>query len=87
MTTVTVQEAGVHFQKLIEQVEKGEIVEITRDGRPVATISSAPAPKPERDPEAIKKAIDEWIAYRDEHNITLGSDITIRELMEEGRKY
>jgi hypothetical protein len=35
---------------------------------------------------AAAAAIDEWERYRDEHNVTLGGGITIRELIEEGRE-
>jgi hypothetical protein len=36
--------------------------------------------------EDAAAAIEEWRRYRREHNITLGEGITIRELIEEGRK-
>ena len=86
MTTVTDKEAESHFREMLGKVEHGETVEITRDGRTVAKLIAAEEQKPKRDPEAIKKAIDEWIAYRDSRNITLGG-LSIRELIEEGRKY
>lgn len=80
---MTVDEAATHFEELLERVENGESIEITRDGQPVAQVSVAPKPEPKRDPEAIRKAIDEWERYRAEHNITLGG-LSIRELIEEG---
>ena len=42
-------------------------------------------PMPDKRRPDVGKAIDEWRAYRREHNITLGEGLTIREMIEEGR--
>jgi len=45
MVTVSVAEAKVHLSELINRVESGEQIVITRHGRPVAHLSAAVAPK------------------------------------------
>jgi prevent-host-death family protein len=85
MTTVTEKEAETRFQEMLDKAEHGETVEITRDGRPVAKLVAADGPRPKRNPEAIKRAIDEWIAYRNERQTSLG-DLTVREAIDEGRR-
>jgi prevent-host-death family protein len=82
MKTVGAYEAKTHLSRLLDEVAAGETIVITRHGTPVAQLVPA-ADKP-RDAGA---AIDAWLAYRAEHNITLGPDLTIRDLIEEGRRY
>jgi prevent-host-death family protein len=45
MTTVTLVEAKANLSKLIDRVEAGEAVVITRHGRPVANLSPVVRPK------------------------------------------
>jgi prevent-host-death family protein len=45
MVTVTLVEAKTQLSKLLDKVEAGEQVVITRHGRPVANLSPAVAPK------------------------------------------
>jgi len=49
MATVTVAAAKAHLSELLDRVEKGEEVVITRRGKPVARVSRA---------EATRKPID-----------------------------
>jgi antitoxin (DNA-binding transcriptional repressor) of toxin-antitoxin stability system len=86
MTTMTAREAELNFEELLEQVENGETVDITRDGRGIARVSTLTDAQSERDQVKIKQAVDDWLAYRKEHNITLGG-LSIRELIDDGRKY
>jgi prevent-host-death family protein len=74
-------EARAMFDDLLAEVENGAAVEITRHGVPVARI----VPIADHDFEKAAAAIGEWERYRDEHNLTLGEGVTIRELIEEGR--
>lgn len=81
MRTVGASEAKTHFSALLAEVAAGTTVEITKHGTPVARLV------PNRNDFAdAAAAIDEWKRYRDEHHVTLGGDITIRELIEDGRK-
>ncbi len=77
-------DAKARFSEMLERAEKGESLTITRHGKAVARIV------PVVDEEAIaqrRAAVEGWIKYRDEHDITLGPDLTIKQLINEGRKY
>ena len=45
MVTVTLVEAKAHLSELLDKVESGEEVVITRHGRPVARMSALPQSK------------------------------------------
>jgi prevent-host-death family protein len=79
--SVGAYEAKTRFSELLADVANGETVVVTKHGVPVAHI--VPVRKGFAEAAA---AIDEWERYRDEHNVTLGGGITIRELIEEGRE-
>ncbi len=73
-------EARAHLSRLLARVARGERITITRQGVPVAML--VPIEKRETlDHEAAVEAIR---AFAKEH--TLGG-VSIRELIEEGRKY
>ena len=80
MKSIGAYEAKVHWSRLLDDVEQGESVEITRRGRPIARLISIP----EHDPSDAERAAREWIAYREKRGTSLG-DATVRELIEEGR--
>ena len=81
MREIQASEAKAHLPRLLDEVAAGETIEITKHGKPVARLVPLPgAEKPD-----VGKAIDEWRAYRREHNITLGPGMTIKEMIEEGR--
>lgn len=82
MRTVSAFEPKTHLSRLLDEVAQGETITTTKHGVPVAVL--APAPGAQRPDVA---AIEDWRRYREEHNITLGDDVTIRELIEEGRRY
>jgi prevent-host-death family protein len=81
MKTVGAYEAKTRFSELLAEVANGETVVVTKHGVAVARLVPV-----RNDFAAAAAAIDEWERYRDEHNVTLGGDITIRELIEEGRE-
>lgn len=80
MVTVGMYEAKTHFSELIDRVSKGERVEVTRHGVPVAVISS-PSDAERVDVHEVLARLREFRKGR-----TLG-DTTFRELIEEGRRY
>ncbi len=80
MRTVGAKEAKTHLSELLAEVAAGATVELTKYGSPVARLV------PIRHDFVSAAAIDEWKRYRDEHNVTLGGGITIRELIEDGRE-
>ncbi|MBM3502352.1 MAG: type II toxin-antitoxin system prevent-host-death family antitoxin [Alphaproteobacteria bacterium] len=78
-STVGVFEAKTHLSALLERVEKGERFVITRHGQPVAELRSPKAETPTSFEETKR-----WIEnFRATH--TLG-DVSIRELVDEGRR-
>ena len=52
MSTVTLEEAQAHLPQLIERLQPGEEIVITRDQKPVATVRAAP-PLEERRAAAV----------------------------------
>ena len=81
MRTIEAEEARAQFDALLAAAEHGESIVVTVQGIPVARI----VPVEQRYKDAAA-AIEAWKRYREEHNITLGGDITIRELIEDGRE-
>jgi prevent-host-death family protein len=82
LKTVGAFQAKTQLSQLLDQVEKGEVVTITRHGRPVAVLAPVTPARSER-------TGDEWLAAtkRLRKGITLGGKTTIRRLIDEGRKY
>lgn len=79
MKEVGIYDAKTQLARLISEVERGESVTITRHGKPVAQLVPV-----RRDRRRVAEAIKAMKEFRKCH--TLG-DITIRELIDEGRKY
>lgn len=79
MKTVEAHEAKTHLAQLLEDVERGEEVTITRDGRPVARLVAAP-PKTKTPDELMD-------AFREFRKGNRLAGVTIRELIDEGRRY
>lgn len=86
MAIVTSEEAAAQLDELLDQVEHGETVTITRDGRRVATLTALRKDTQAKtfDPDESERAARAWIEYRDRRKTSLG-DMTIREAIEEGR--
>jgi prevent-host-death family protein len=58
--TIQASEAKTHFLRILDRVERGETVVISRHGRPIARIS----PEPEIDGERVRQAIEGMKALR-----------------------
>ncbi len=80
MRTVGSYEARIHWGALLDRVAKGEEITITRYGVPVARLVPA-RPAVQRD---VREAIEELKAFRKGRTL---APYTIRELIEEGRRY
>ncbi len=80
MKTVGAFQAKTQLSQLLDQVEKGETVTITRHGKPVAVLAPITSGR--------KKTGEEWLAEvkRIRKGITLGGTVTIRQLIDEGRR-
>lgn len=58
MRSVSVAEAKAHLSELLDAVEQGEELEITRRGKPVAKVTGLPPPLKPLDIEAIRRHLD-----------------------------
>jgi prevent-host-death family protein len=87
VTQFPIAEAKQRLSELVARAGNGERLTITRFGKPIAHLVPA---EPETEEEAIarkRRAAEEWIAYRTANNITLGPDLTLRQLIDEGRRF
>ena len=80
MKTIAASEAETRFAALLQEVENGETIIVTRNGQPVARVSPMGEERP-----GVAEAIETLHRYRREHRPTLGG-MSIRELIEEGRR-
>ena len=81
MITVGAFEAKTKLSSLLDKVEAGEEVVITRHGRPVARLVAPGAPPRKMTGEELLERMRER-----RKGTSLGS-LTIRQLIDEGRKY
>ena len=81
MKSVGAYEAKTHLPQLLDRVASGEEIQITRNGRPVARL----VPEPAEETSDIRSVIAQIREFRKGRK--LGDDLTIRELIEEGRRF
>lgn len=79
--TVGSYEAKTHLPQLLDRVEHGESIVITRHGRPVAKLVPATAAKVRPD---VRQAVADMLAFRDKHGPKL-KGLKVKGLIEEGR--
>ena len=77
-------EAKTKLSELLDKVEAGETVTITRHGKPVAHLVPAQA---DHDPEAMKALVKEIKRTRVGRGKPAGPGTTIPELIKAGRRY
>jgi prevent-host-death family protein len=78
LRTVGAYEAKTNLSRLLDEVEAGETISITKHGRIVAILTP-----PGKRPNA-GDVIDSWL--RERQHVRLGSDLSIRDLINEGRR-
>jgi prevent-host-death family protein len=83
VTEFAVAEAKAKFSELLDRAEHGEEIVIKRHGEPVAKLVPV---KPRTSVEERRRSRLEFQAWRAEHGPTLGPDLTIRDLINEGRR-
>ena len=84
MRTIQASEAKTHLPRLLDDVERGETLVITRHGRAIARI----VPEPNRRQEEIDKALSEIRAARKRMGKRAGK-VSVRQILaarDEGRK-
>jgi prevent-host-death family protein len=80
MRTVGAYEAKTHLPRLLDEVERGERITITKHGRPVAVLV----------PPGIGGATDAHVLLQRIRELRRGNrlnGLSIRELVDDGRKY
>ena len=80
MKVVGAFEAKTHLNELLNRVSKGETIRITRRGIPIAKL----VPSGEGESKDLKKIVREIREIR--RGASLGG-VTLRELINEGRRY
>jgi prevent-host-death family protein len=80
MAEVSAYEAKTHLSQLLERARQGERIVITRHGAPVAELGPCNAVQ-QADADALYDAFALLRA-----RTTLGPDLTVKELVEEGRR-
>lgn len=81
MKTIGSYEAKTHLPRLLDEVAAGEEITITKHGVPVAVLVPPPGGKR----RSTREVIEELKELR--KGVRLGDDLTIRDLIEEGRRY
>jgi len=80
VAAVGAYEAKTHLAELLDRVERGERILITRHGRPVAQLVPAPG-APDR---TVEEAIEGIRGFRSGRR--LGPGVSVRDLIEDGRR-
>ncbi len=81
MKTVGSYEAKTHLPQLLERVALGEKILITKHGHAIAMLVPAKTDK-KRD---VREAVQRMRELR--KGVRLGPDLTIRQMIEEGRRF
>jgi prevent-host-death family protein len=83
MTSVGSFEAKTRLPALLERVARGENILITRRGQPVGML----VPPPQEPNEASRgDVVQAMLQWRDSEGPTLGGKVTVRKIIEEGRR-
>lgn len=80
MTTIAADQARGEFDALITRAAQGEEFTITEGGTPVARLGPAQPARELKLPMSLEE-LKEW-----RKGNTIGPDLTVRQLVEEGRK-
>ncbi len=82
MRSIGAFDAKTHFSQLLLDVEKGEKIIITKHGNEVAML--VPIEKPKSKEDVVSGAVQAIRKLR--KGVTLGKELTIKSLREEGRR-
>lgn len=82
MRTVGAFEAKTHLSQLLDEVEQGAAITTTRHGVPIARL----APMPDSARKSREDAVESLLRWREEHRHITTGDMSIREMIEEGRR-
>ena len=65
MRTIQASKARTHFYSILDEVERGDAISVTRNGKPIARIIPEPNIEVKIDPERVKQAIESIRALRE----------------------
>ncbi len=80
MKTVGAYEAKTHLPRLLDEVERGEVIVITKHGVPVAQLTPVPGSKP----VDIGAVIREMRSLRQEISL---DELSLRDMIAAGRRF
>jgi len=83
MTSIGFYEARTRLSELLDQVARGKKILITRRGKPAALL----VPPPKEAVQDTRQVVREMLEFRDREGPTLAGKATIRQLLDEGRRY
>ena len=83
MSKSIVTEAEAPLSALLDRVARGERITIMRDGKAVASLGPVAPPE---NPD-VRHVVEEMLSWRDREGPTLGADCSIRDLIEDGRRF
>ena len=83
MTTIGFYEARTHLSQLLDEVARGKRILITRRGKPAALLT----PPPKEAQADVREVIRQMKEFRRQQGPTLGPGMSIRDLIEEGRRF
>jgi prevent-host-death family protein len=81
---VGIFDAKTHLSELIERVRGGESFVLTKHGMPVARLVPAGEDVDPAREHRVRAAFGKLRELR--HGVTLGPDVTVRQLIDEGRR-
>lgn len=83
MDGMNLADVRAHLDELVERAEAGEVIEITREGRPVAKL--APIDDPVKPPPAPRKKIDVEALRKLTGSLPLQEDGFVRRMRDSDR--
>lgn len=81
-TNFGVADAKARFSELLDRVERGETITVSKHGRMVAKLVPA---SPEPSPEQRRVRLEQYLDGVRSRGQTLGDGMSIRDLIDEGR--
>lgn len=81
MKSIGSYEAKTHLPALLKRVSSGESILITSRGKPVAMLV------PVEQGHDVDSVVSEMLEYRDTSGPRIGKGLTVRDLIEEGRRF
>lgn len=83
-TTIGSYEAKTRLPQLLERAAKGERITITKRGKPMAMLVPLEGASPRMSPQ---EAVEAMKRFQRENAPTLGPGLTIRGMIDEGRRF